>query len=166
MVSKSSSLNEIKRLIKDCLNQLYDTDEFLFKRNKQRGTCERCLVFRFAHYLQDHFKKYFVDCDFNSSFEVYTDLQGNIIRQERTGKTILNYEDVKVTKRFIDIIVHKRDYNSQNDFLCFEIKKWNNTKASETRKDYNNLKKLTTDYGYKFGFHIVLNKTKNRTAKC
>jgi hypothetical protein len=52
MIDRSSALESIKEVIKSCLNQLYETDAF-FLRNGNKGVCERCLVFRLAHYLQN-----------------------------------------------------------------------------------------------------------------
>lgn len=162
MVSRKSSLREIKKIVKGCLNQLYKKDSFILERNNGKGVCERAIVFRFAHYLQNKISGFFVDCDFNSSFEGYFGAQGNITGIERHGKPIEN-EDGTVTKRFVDIIVHKRDYNSRNDLICFEIKKWNNTNKNEIKKDRNNLRILTSKYGYIFGFHVSIHKTKTKT---
>lgn len=162
MVSRNSNLNEIKRLVAECINQIYLEDEFLFARNNGEGVCERAIVFRFAHYLQNKIPNYFVDCDFNSSFEGYIDLEGNIIGQERRGKPIEN-ESGTITKRFIDIIVHKRDYKTRNDFVCFEIKKWNNGSTKDKRKDKNNLRVLTSKYGYLYGFHITFHRDREKT---
>ncbi len=153
-------LEDFKVKIKKCLSRLYDTDRDLFSRNHGQGVCERCLVFRLAHYLQNIFTSYYVDCDFNSSFSGCLNEQGNLTVQKHSGKSIRNGDGTE-TKRFIDIIIHKREDDSNSDFLCFEIKKWNNKK--DINKDYNNLKILTTDFGYHYGFHIILGKTQNRT---
>jgi len=157
MICSNSSLDGIKGLIRDSLQQVYDADASLFERNQQKGISERCLVFRFAHYLQNQLKDFFVDCDFNSSFEGYVDAKGRFISQERHGKLIRN-PDGTTTGRFVDIIVHKRDFKvSSNDFICFELKKWSN---SVKPKDKNNLCRMTSDYGYKYGFLIIFGKTK------
>jgi hypothetical protein len=159
---RNATPDKIRAGIKKCLDRLYEDDEFLFRRNNGRGVCERSLVFRFAHYLQKEISDFFVDCDFNSSFEDYVDPQANIRRRERGGKPITN-ADGTVTKRFVDIIVHRRDHNTQNDFICFEVKKWNNNSASEQDKDRNNLRILTSKYGYCFGFHLTLGRRRNNT---
>jgi hypothetical protein len=99
--------------------------------------------------------EFFVDCDFNSSFYRETDSEGNPRFVERSGKPIGN------TKRYIDIIIHKRDFDTINDFLCFEIKKWNNKNLREFRKDQNNLRVLTSEYGYRYGFHITIDRERN-----
>jgi len=148
--------------VKECLSQLYTEDRFILDRNNGKGVCERSIVFRFAHYLQNEIPDYFVDCDFNSSFEYYVDSRGNPAGSERHGKPIQN-KDGSVTNRFVDIIVHKRDYRIQNDLICFEIKKWNNTNREEINKDKNNLRVLTSQYGYIYGFHISIHKVKTKT---
>lgn len=144
---------KIKKRIVKALDRLYREDECLFSRNNGKGLAERCIVFRFAHYLQNGFDDYFVDCDFNSSFYG---------QEQLSGKTIRN-SDGSTTSRFIDIIIHKRDFNCgsgiANDLVCFEIKKWNNKKRNSVEKDKNNLRVLTSEYGYKYGFFIILGKT-------
>jgi hypothetical protein len=163
MVSRQSSLDEIKNLVRKTITELYDRDQFLFKRNKGKGVCERSIVFRFAHYLQINIHDFYVDCDFNSSYEGYIDLAGNVRGREREGKPIEN-PDRTITKRFVDIIVHKRDFSSNiSDFICFEIKKWNNSNLNDLEKDRNNLRDLTSRYGYIYGFHISFHKIRKMT---
>ena len=163
MVSRSSPLEEIKGFVKEVISEFYDNEEHLFHRNHEKGLCERCLAFRFAHLLQNKLgNSYFVDCDYNSSFEGYRDEHGNIRGAEREGKPV-RMPDGRVVNRFVDIIVHKRDYNTVNDFICFEIKKWENTNKKEIDKDKNNLKELTSSYGYLLGFHLSLGHSKNKT---
>lgn len=157
MISSQPSLVDFKRLVKDVISELYEKDQFLFERNGGKGVCERALVFRFAHHLQNRIPDFFVDCDFNSSFERYISPDGRIAEKERHGKSIEN-SDGTTTKRFVDIIVHKRDFANQNDFICFEIKKWNNTNVEEARKDRNNLRILTSRYGYLYGCWLVLHR--------
>lgn len=152
------SLSVIKRSIEGCLRILYRTDGFLLRRNNNRGVCERCLVFRFAHYLQNQFDDHFVDCDFNSSFSGYPNKGRDVTENKRSGKPIKN-ENGSVTRRFVDIVIHKRDCSSQNNLVCFEIKKWNTNNKKERNKDYNNLRRLTSDYGYSCGLHIVFGKS-------
>jgi len=159
MVSRGSTLDEIKALVRECLSILYTEDKFILERNSGKGVCERCIVFRFAHYLQNKIPDYFVDCDFNSSFKYYRDSRGTTTGRERHGKPIEN-EDGSVTERFVDIIVHKRDYNTQNDLICFEIKKWNNGNSKEINKDKNNLRVMTSRYGYIYGFYISIHRIK------
>lgn len=159
MISRKSTLTEIKDLVKDAISELHEKDQFLFERNNGRGVCERSLVFRFAHYLQNRILNFYVDCDFNSSFEGQINPSGQIVGKKRRGKPIEN-PDGTVTKRFVDIIIHKRDFATHNDLICFEIKKWNNTNKEDARKDRNNLHVLTSTYGYICGFHVILHRQK------
>ena len=148
------SLNDIKSKIKECLEKLYQKDSILFERNNGEGLCERCIVFRFALYLQKKFPDYFVDCDFNSSSENGQPLNGKSIPEPDGGTS---------TKRFVDIIVHKRMTETNSDFICFEIKKWNSNNRQAAEKDKNNLKELTSKYGYRYGFYLIFGKTKQET---
>jgi hypothetical protein len=150
---KMSDYKQLKHKVINALDKLYTKDNCLFTRNDSEGLAERCIVFRLAYYLQheyEHEHEYFVDCDFNSSC---------LGDKQISGKPISN-SDGSTTKRFIDIILHKRDFrkNANTDFACFEIKKWNNQKKDAIEKDRNNLQMLTREYGYKYGFHIILAK--------
>jgi hypothetical protein len=161
----TTNLNSIKSRTKQVLNDLYNIDEFLFKVNEGRGASERCIVFRLAMYLQQNFPSYYVDCDFNSSFSYYLDENGKYIGRENSGKPIKN-PDGSSTARFVDIIIHKRNFTGHNgslpnnDFICFEIKK--NDNYDGRNKDLNNLKELTSNYGYLYGFHLILGKHKDK----
>ena len=144
-----SEWKKIKTSIIDALDELYKEDPCLFSRNSGRGLAERCIVFRFAHYLQNKFENDFVDCDFNSSLFC-------------KAKKPIKKSNGKLVGRFIDIIIHKRDFDS--NLVCFEIKKWNNKRTGGLEKDQNNLRELTCQYGYKYGFHIILGKKKHETT--
>lgn len=148
--SNRNLLDDIKGKIRLCLKKLYEENAVLFTRNDGKGLCERCIVFRFACYLQKTYSDYFVDCDFNSS---------QIAGFEGSGKPIENSNGQSSTKRFVDIIIHARTFDQNNDFICFEIKKWNNYNRQATAKDKNNLRVLTRQYGYKYGFNLILGKT-------
>ncbi len=158
-MNEAVGLEEIESVIDTCLKTLYEKDELLFSLNDGRGICERALVFRFAHYLQNEIDKkipgYIVDCDYNSS--VYVDPDGNL-GARRQGKPIQN--GGRETKRFIDIIVHNR---GADNLFCIEVKKWNNYRKEDRKKDENNLKELTRTYGYKYGFHLILGEKEEKT---
>lgn len=149
----------IQNKIRRCLTKLFSENSILFERNGGKGLCERCLVFRFAMYLQNEFSDYYVDCDFNNSCSFTYNSSGEYITEhDRSGKIIANPDRTR-TKRFVDIIVHKRTFQPGNDFICFEIKKWNNCRSLQVAKDKNNLCRLTSVYGYRYGFYLVLGKT-------
>jgi hypothetical protein len=162
---EGASLDEVKELVKGCLIALYDTndgDGRLFEIHS-KGIAERCLVFRFAYYLQSCISDFVVDCDYNSSFVIYTDpvtRERSAIRTD--GKLITNREGIDI-KRFVDIVVHRRNDNPNDDFLCFETKKWNNYPKSDWDKDFSNLEQLTKrrrrTFQYKYGFFILFGRT-------
>lgn len=158
---ENSIYEQIIDLVRTCLNKLYKNDRLLFERNDGNGVCERSLVFRFAYYLQNEIDDYYVDCDFNSSFEGFMGPNG-IIGRDRHGKPIQNI-DGTVTKRFVDIIVHRRSRERDSDFIVFEFKKWTNGHREDYEKDRNNLRVMTTRYGYRFGFHIIFGPTIRET---
>ena len=148
------AVNEIRDRISHALEELYQTDAVLFIKNDGNGVAERCLAFRLAHYLQLNFPDYSVDCDYNSSYVEGRSESGKMIRMPH-GQQV---------KRYIDIIIHRRNHNQNSDFLCFEIKKWNNKTSKGMGKDRNNLDILTSEYGYRKGFHIILGKTLSETT--
>ncbi len=150
----------IKNYIKPTVELLYERDRLLFEHDLS----ERSIAFRFAHYLQNRFDelgKYdvFVDCDYNSHIRFE---DGEWRRCH--GKPLEDRDGSGATGRFIDLIVHRRVGNesSENwsDLICFEIKKWNNQTDHRNDKDRNNLERLTVDFGYKFGFHLIFGKAK------
>lgn len=137
-------LREIKSKIDGALNELYAIDLFLIENN----LCERSINHRFSMHLQTIFKNHFVDCEYNISH----------LNGENNPKVVSN-----IHGNYIDIIVTKRDKNPKNDFLCFEVKKWNNTRGRE--KDVNNLIALTKGdrFCYKYGFYIIFGKNRQGT---
>lgn len=163
-----SELDTYLKYIYLCLKQLYQYEYGLFEND----LCERCITFRFAHFLQNIFDgivgndKYYVDCDYNSSF-YYDESRSQWIK--RNGKPIEDQKSGKLSKRFVDIIVHQRKYEQPSDLICFEIKKWNNCTKEGIHKDINNLEQLTSKYGYSFGFHLIfgqkIEKTKLRVVR-
>ncbi len=163
MICRESSLDEITDVIKKCLIELYSADAFLFGKNDGRAIHENCLVFRFAHYLQNELDGlFYVDHDFNSSFEYITDENGNYEFRERSAKKFVDSQGQE-RDCLVDIIVHERNYDGENDFICFEFKKWNSTDADSFKKDEAKLKYLTSTYGYKYGFHIIFGNQEDNT---
>lgn len=158
----NKDLRTYQELIHASLEVLYSMEAPLFENN----LCERCINFRFAHHLQnllsrsENNSRYFVDCDYNSS--AYFDKKLGAWTR-RNGKPIRDQIDGQITKRFIDIIVHKRETHQETDLICFETKKWNNCTDEGVAKDYNNLIRLTSQYGYYYGFHLTFGKTLQTT---
>lgn len=110
----------------------------------KEGLCERCITHRFAVHLekQNFGEGYFVDCEYNKA---HLSTGGTV--SKRVSNPNGNY---------IDIIITKRDGNSNNNLVCFEIKKKKNYR--DRNKDRENLEILTGGerFGYKIGFYIIL----------
>mgnify|MGYP001710318013 CR=1 FL=1 len=151
----NSCLPQYIDFINNVLNVLYAEENELFEHN----LCERAIVFRFAHHLQNEMKGYWVDCDYNSSHVK----KGNCYVHQH-GKSISNPNWEQIW-RFIDIIVRSKRIpdDSNTDIICFECKKWNNCTADGIEKDKNNLKTLTRNYGYQYWFHLIFWKKKEDT---
>ncbi len=137
-------MKECKTLINnvaEAFRLVYKNDKFLI----EKGLCERCIMFRFAHYLAGLYPDYDVDCEYNRH-------KGNV-------KKIIEEKNI-----FPDIIIHKRGTDSEN-FAVIELKnetnisndgrKTDKTKLQALTKSYNNGEKDSLyNYGYKFGLAI------------
>jgi len=135
----------IKEKIRHALRALYKEDKYLF----DKGLCERCILHRFAVYLErQNFEGYHVDCEYNKS---------------HLGKITTNKRVSNINGNYIDIIITKRNDNPQNDLVCFEAKKWNNYDNRD--KDRENLIILTgaIKFDYDYGFYIIFGKTIDKT---
>jgi len=156
------NINELKKLIKDSLDDLYDKDNYLIINDLG----ERCIVHRFALYLENRFlnnQGYYIDCEYNKA---YSD-NGGI----ETKKVISENGNA------IDIVATKRNNNPEDDLFCFEIKKWNNNDSEGARRDKDKLMVLTGlmlpinfetratisngIFRYKFGIFLVVAAQKN-----
>lgn len=158
-----NNLQNIKGKIRHCLNELYKSDFILFERNNGEGIGERCITFRFAMYLQNQFDNHYVDVEYDNSMTYFLDNDGSVMySRENKGKPIPDSRGFE-RKRIPDIIIHKRDLIPANDYLCFELKKWNRLSSGNLEKDHNNLVNFTLSYKYDFGFHIMFGKEKEET---
>ena len=103
------------------LNLLVDQDIELFRLESHKQS----LSFRLAHYLQDQFLYYHVDCEYNRHGE-YKKYVGSD-KQERESRP--------------DIVVHRRNTDVDN-LMVFEIKKIGYS-AKEYRDAISKLCKFT-----------------------
>lgn len=135
---------ELIEIVKGSVRVLYTKDAYLFTNN----LCERCLVHRFAVYLEQNLSSYNVDCEFNKRIE-----------GERTSNKYLS----NINGNYVDIIVHKRSNRGGDNLICIEIKKSGN--YSGRSKDRRNLEILTSDDGYQYqlGLYVILGKTRKKT---
>ena len=149
--------NTIKDKIINCVDKLYSKDKYLFDCK----VCERCLMFRLAYYLQVEFPKYFVDCEFNKM---------GFIGNKNQDKIEPNSLGDGLKRMFADIIIHKRNSNTEDNFICLEIKR---TKRG-LNNDLKRLKNMTATtgfryeetnyiYAYDLGFLIFLPRNRNKS---
>lgn len=129
---------EIILRVKKAIGNFYKNDKELLQYNTKDTTiCERSISFRIGIYLQQLFKGYNVDAEYNRNIERIKRLDGKNI--------------------YPDIIIHKRKTND-NNLLWIEIKKENSTEESK-ESDRERLKKVTKEeleYKYKLGILIIL----------
>ncbi len=136
---------EIQRKVKNALDELYRTDQFLFEKK----LCERCINHKFAVYLekQSFGEGYFVDCEYNKSH----------LNSETSPKYVSNPNG-----NYIDIIITKRNGVGQDDLVCFETKRWDKYKGR--KKDRKNLKILTAGqkFAYKLGLYVIFGQSRDK----
>lgn len=129
---------------------VYKNDKFLI----ENGLCERCIMFRFAHYLANLYPDYDVDCEYN--------------RHKDNVKKIIEDKNI-----FPDIIIHKRGTDSGN-FAVIELKNKANISNDGRMTDKAKLQALTKsnndgekdslyNYGYKFGLAIEVRENLQET---
>jgi hypothetical protein len=134
--------NNILKKINIALDIFYNLDFKLIELNVQ----ERAISHKFACYLQELFKNYDVDCEYDKH-EEYTKKLDNISECS---------EEKKTNRILPDIIVHKRKIDDHN-LAVFEIK----SKQSASSCDIKKLELMTKQDGqfkYKFGFFIKFGK--------
>jgi hypothetical protein len=90
-------------------------------------------------------------------------LNGSRVSVRNVNQKQITNPDGSSTGRYVDIIIHKRALPPNTDFICFEVKKWNNRNSKAEHKDKNNLRDLTSVYGYKYGFYLELGREKEGT---
>jgi hypothetical protein len=113
-------------------------------------------MMRLWYYLQNEFSNYYVDCEFNKMWHNSNQSDGTSQTVEKIG---VNINGIK-KKIYVDIIIHKRDSNIDNQLICIEMKR-----NSNSDEDINRLKNMTNQQGfitewkeyifaYKYGFFI------------
>lgn len=143
---------EIVNKINRAIDKLYSStgDKYLF----DCSVCERCLMFRLAHYLQLEFLDYFVDCEFNKmGFESYKSQLK--MEPSRDGNGL--------KRMFADIIIHKRGESIEGNLVCLELKTSKRLILDDLvrLKNMTNLEGFISEltnyvYGYKLGVSLYL----------
>lgn len=145
----SYSKQEIKKILKESINELYKKDsEIIFKSYNLH---ERSITHRLAIYLERHFidNGYVVDVEYNRMRNAYgEDIIGNEI-----GKRLDFQKYGKDSSAvYPDIIVHKR--NTTDNLLEIEVKmEW---KSSKKDFDLIKINEYIEQLDYEFGVYIEL----------
>ena len=119
------TLDIVKQKVKDALKTLYQRDFGLIKNN----THEQSISHRLAIYLERQFSewKYHIDCEYNRNKEANSFIPG--------------------------IVIHERK-NDNNNLLCIEVKKNNDSDVDKIKI----IKAIEDkDYEYKYGMFISIN---------
>ncbi|MDD4332814.1 MAG: hypothetical protein PHT51_01765 [Patescibacteria group bacterium] len=161
------NLKILTKKVNKALDLLYKNDIYLFEHD----LCERCISHKFANYLElQNFENYYIDCEYNRAYS------------KRNGGT----RTKKITTKdgnYVDIVITKRNDNVDDDLVCFEVKKWNNSegeigfKIDRLKLKILTGKKLPTDiksgdvlkdedgenycFNYKYGFFIIFGLTRD-----
>ncbi len=132
-------LENIKIIINKVLNEFYERDSVLVDYNScSKLICERTISARLAMYLQNAFKEYEVDCEYN--------------------KHINDIKTIDNKKIFPDIVIHKRK-NDEDNLIWIELKKYNSYKKSidNDRERLTIVTKENFDFKYQYGVLIIIN---------
>lgn len=140
-----SEFEDVERKVKCSINKLMKCDEFLLKENVN----ERSITHKLAEYLQQEFKNWNVDCEYNRRWDgEFIDkkvlrIQNNVSINDTDAKTV-----------FPDIIIHKRETNK--NLLVIEVKKSNNLgNLVFDKKKLNAF--ISNPYNYLFGLSLIFN---------
>jgi hypothetical protein len=141
----------------------------LIRRDKyflQNNAAERCIVHKLAMYIQDEYKSYNVDCEYNLNTD--NEYKRKIIsciksEYEKVRTALVSrrthlIDDVEYIESSVypDIIVHRRGSNDHNKMII-EVKKSNN--LNDIEYDHYKLKKYTgqgSEFKYPVGIFLKL----------
>lgn len=137
--------NDIKRKVKSSINKLKEYDSFLLKENVN----ERSITHKLAEYLQQEFKDWNVDCEYNRM----------VNGDSNDPKTIhipvkdIKSNDTEAKTVFPDIIIHNR--TKRENLVVIEVKKKLNNRVN-CKYDHLKLKTFTSpQFRYSYGLHII-----------
>ncbi len=152
------TLDEIKQIVDECLNELFAKDFPLLKND----VSERAITHKLAEYIQIRFADWNVDCEYNRNTVLgpRNTKELKIQRDEIAGQIdqSKDEDDLLSISAYPDIIVHLRETNDKN-LLVVEMKK----KNSKVTRDYDFRKlraytEMSKDnkYHYQYGVFIML----------
>ena len=157
MIVKGNSWEEIEEKVNLALDIFYVKDKYLIDNDIH----ERSMTHKLAIYLEELFKEYDVDCEYNkniSESKKIHDIESEIQKIRKIEKD--EYKDSVVV--FPDITIHKRG-NKLKNLLVIEVKKDNATKNNKEEIDILKLKAYTSkDLNYRYGIYINLKNSREK----
>ena len=142
MDNRAFTIDEIKEIVKNCLQKLRRLDKNLFEKDLN----ERTITHKLAIYLQEEFQELNVDCEYNR-FE-------DLVKRLELPKDKINWDDTEAKTVFPDIIIHKRGIQ-ENNLLVIEVKKSSNINPG----DFDRMKLHTfrqEPYSYTYGLFLKI----------
>lgn len=128
--------NEVREKLKYVIEKFYNNDSaLLYYETDGPLVAERCISARIAMYLQEEFKYYNVDCEYN---------------RHGVNKKVINNKAV-----YPDIIIHKRK-NDDNNLAWIEMKKDFSLEIDKDRERLKNVTSQNKAYKYQYGFLIII----------
>jgi len=146
----------LKAKIMLALQELYHKDKYLLNEDVN----ERSVSYRLAMYLQNEFKDWAVDCEYNRNV-LETDLIKRLSSPHLIGETATT-TDLRATTVYPDIIIHHR--GTDNNLIVIEIKKHPSSTYLDN-KDRVKLKGYRDELHYKYGLFLKLYRDYRTTLK-
>lgn len=145
------SFHEVQQILFNSIARLFRDDLFLLEYDVH----ERTIAHRLAIYLEESFKNYHVDCEYNNDLD-----------SESGRKQVYNTNGAPCGYVLPDIIIHHRGLNGpENNLLVIELKKMEGDESALVG-DRNKLRNFTASNGpshlaYRWGVLLVLGVKEN-----
>ena len=130
--------------IENCLNQLVKNDFHLL----QLDLNERTISGQLARYLQEVFREWHVDCEYNRNHDDAKRLE----LYPRKSSSVRQFNNTFGRTVFPDIIIHKR--GGSENFVVIEVKKTTSCESEEF--DIRKLKAFKNQLGYEYAVFVNL----------
>jgi hypothetical protein len=160
--------NEIKTFLTESIDIVFDKDIYLLKNDLS----ERAITHRLAVCMEDKFKGFNIDCEYNGHADSAHRKIIKLLREKVRAIGLLQKDDGEneILSRYVfpDIIVHKRGPNNFGaNLLIVEVKKT----TSKIKEDYD-IEKLSrytsleyeNDLAYSLGVFILFIIDKNEPS--
>ena len=131
---------DIKAKLKLALEKLLKNEKILILLNIN----ERTLTHKLAIYLQEYFKEWDVDCEYNRNHDV--------IKRLAIIPGASSIDDIHARTVFPDIIVHKR--GTDKNILVVEMKKTTSSEPDEF--DKNKLQAFKSQLKYRYAVFVKI----------